>query len=164
MQIQGFIGRWRRLFCTCLIWPLLRPKVLRRETGKVTQRLLLLVDSPQREACVKRISIRHASCAPPLSSLEILKTKHLQLVSWILFPQRARGDSYREITTALCDIHQQWYILKTIPGAFPFGEELAVHAAIYSKVLWLNGRKIELSWLTHEGFRLLWLESCSRFA
>lgn len=114
MQIQGFIERWQWGYAVpflhmALLAAALRPKVLRRETGKVTQRLLLLVASPQqREACVKRISIRHASCAPPLSSLETLKTKHLQLVSWILFPQRARGDSYREITTALCDIiHQQ---------------------------------------------------------
>jgi hypothetical protein len=72
MQIREFIGR-----CHCAA-PFLQmsvldaagPKLPRRETGKVTHRgLCLLLVVVSREACVKRISIRHASCAPPLSQL-----------------------------------------------------------------------------------------------
>lgn len=75
MQIASSLGAAtgsraaRCLFCRSHFWPLLGR---RRETGKVThnsqtERFCLCCWSGRLSSCVKRISIRHASCAPLLS-------------------------------------------------------------------------------------------------
>jgi hypothetical protein len=130
------------------------PKLPRRETGKVTQRLV--------PAAGRRLSwgLREAHLNSPrflrassLSALKMHKTKHLQLVSWILFPpqraiykQERRRFLSRNHDRSLCWYPTMIYSTKQFPGRrfFLFWRSAGCAPQLYSKVLWLNGRNIEL--------------------